>query len=227
MTEQQTPEMPVSVTIDPTYSGAFSHGWLTMKKYFIELLVVILVLILFSIPMGIVNSFVDRATFDYSSFTIFGVAYGIIVLAPVSYGVNWIFLKAVRNEPFKTYDIFMAFQNIWNVVIANILVGAIVGIGFVLLIVPGIIFACRLAFVPFLVMDQKLEAIEAIKKSWEMTRGYSWTIFGMAIMSFFIAIAGVICFIVGIFPAIIWIESAFASLYWAVATKNNHVGQIL
>jgi len=77
------------------------------------------------------------------------------------------------------------------------------------------------------VMDEKMEAIEAIKKSWEMTRGYSWTIFGMAIMSFFICLAGLICLVVGIFPAIIWIESSFASLYWAVATKNNHVGQIL
>jgi uncharacterized membrane protein len=220
MTEQQTPEMPVTVAIDPTYSGAFSHGWHTMKKYFIELLVVILVLILFSIPMGIVNSFVDRATFGYSSLTIFGIAYGIIVLGPISFGVNWLFLKAVRNEPFKTYDMFMAFQNIWNVVIANILVGVIVGIGIVLLIVPGIIFACRLAFVSYLVMDQKMEAIEAVKKSWEMTRGYSWTIFGMAIMSFFIAIAGLICLGVGILPAIIWIESAFAALYWAVATKK-------
>jgi uncharacterized membrane protein len=173
--------------------------------------------------MGIVNSFVDIVGFGYSSLTIFSVAYGIIVLGPISYGVNWIFLKAARNEPFKTYDMFMAFQNIWNVVIANVLVSIIIGIGIVLLIVPGIIFACRLAFVPFLVMDQKLEPIEAIKKSWEMTQGYGWTIFAMAIMSFFIAIAGLICLGVGILPAIIWIESAFASLYWAVATKKTSI----
>jgi uncharacterized membrane protein len=115
---------------------------------------------------------------------------------------------------------FMAFQNIWNVVIANILVSVIIGIGIALLIVPGIIFACRLAFVSYLVMDQKMEAMEAIKKSWAMTKGYSWTIFGMAFMSFFIAIAGLICLGVGILPAIIWIASAFASLYWSVATKK-------
>jgi hypothetical protein len=72
-------------------------------------------------------------------------------------------------------------------------------------------------------MDQKLEPIEAIKKSWEMTQGYGWTIFAMAIMSFFIAIAGLICLGVGILPAIIWIESAFASLYWAVATKKTSI----
>jgi uncharacterized membrane protein len=227
MTEQQTSGMPTSVIIESTYSGAFSNGWDTMKKYFIDLMLVIFVLILFSIPMGIINSFIDMHTFGYFSYTLFGIAYGIIVLGPISYGVNWIFLKAARHESFKTYDMFMAFQNIWNVVIANILVGIIVGIGFALLIVPGIIFACRMAFVSYLVMDQKMEAIEAVKKSWEMTRGYSWTIFGMAIMSFFIALAGLICFGVGIFPAIMWIGTSFASLYWAVATKSNHVGQIL
>ena len=220
MTEQQTPEMPGTVFIQPTYSGAFSHGWHTMKKYFIELLLVIFLLILLYLPIGLVNIFVDSHSHSNFFPTFLIIAYGILVLGPVSYGIKWIFLKAVRNEPFKTYDMFMAFQNIWNVVFASILVSIIVGIGIVLLIVPGIIFACKLVFVPFLVMDRKMEAIEAVKKSWEMTKGYSWTIFGMAVVSFFIAIAGLICLGVGIFPAYIWIESAFAALYWAVATKK-------
>ena len=221
MTEQQTPEVPGTLSIDPAYSGAFSHGWQIMKNNFIELLVVVLVVMLFSIPFGFANHFIDSDSFGYAFFTLFNVVYGLIVMAPLGYGANLVFLKAVRKEPFKNYDIFMAFQNIWNIVIANILVGFIVGIGFVLLIVPGIIFACRLAFVPFIVMDQKLEPIEAIRKSWEMTRGYSWTIFGMVVASFFIALAGIICLGVGLFPAIIWIESAFASLYWGVETKQH------
>lgn len=220
MTEQQTPEMPGTVFIQPTYSGAFSHGWKTMKKYFIELLLVIFVLILLYLPIGLVNIFFDIHSHSNFFSLLLIMAYGILVLGPVGYGIKWIFLKAVRNEPFKTYDMFMAFQNIWSVVFASILVSIIVGIGIVLLIVPGIIFACRLAFVPYLVMDQKMEAIEAVKKSWEMTKGYTWTIFGMAVMSFFIAIAGLICLGVGLFPAYIWIESAFATLYWAVATKK-------
>ena len=220
MTEQQIPEMPIAPSMEPTSSGAFSHGWQTMKKYFIELLLVIFVLILLYLPIGLLNIFNDSHSHSNFFFTLLIIAYGILVLSPVSYGIKWIFLKAVRNEPFKTYDMFMAFQNIWNVVIASILVSVIIGIGFVLIIVPGIIFACKLAFVPYLVMDQKMEAIEAVKKSWEMTKGYGWTIFGMAVLSFFIAIAGLICLGVGIFPAYIWIESAFAALYWAVATKK-------
>ena len=142
-----------------------------------------------------------------------------MVLTPISYGCYWIFLKAVRGEPFKVTDMFFAFQQIGQVIVANLLLGLIIGIGFILLIVPGIIFACKLAFVPFLVMDEKMTAVDAIRKSWEMTRGFSWTIFWMGLISCFIALAGLICLIVGIFPAIIWIELAFAGIYWVVSEK--------
>jgi uncharacterized membrane protein len=208
---------------EASYSGSFGHGWEMMKKHFVELLLVILLQILLSLPFGLVNGFTDHGSFGYAFFTLFNIAYMLLVMAPVSYGSKWVFLKAVRGESFKAYEIFYAFQMLGNVILANILVFAIVGIGFVLLIVPGIIFACKLAFVPYLVTDQKMDAVEAIKKSWEMTRGFSWTIFGMGVMSFFIALAGLICLVVGIFPAAIWISCAFASLYWTVSLKQKTV----
>ena len=208
---------------EATYSGSFSHGWETMKKYFLELLLVILLQILLSLPFGLINTFNNNHSFGVTFFTLFNIAYGLLVMVPVSYGSRWVFLKAVRGESFKAYEIFYAFQNLGNIIIASLLVFAIIGIGFVLLIVPGIIFACKLAFVPYLVTDQKMEAIEAIKKSWEMTRGFSWTIFGMGVMSFCIALAGLICLVVGIFPASIWISCAFATLYWTVSLKQNTI----
>jgi hypothetical protein len=50
---------------------------------------------------------------------------------------------------------FAAFNNYLNAVLAYLLVTVIIIIGFVLLIIPGIIFACKLAFVPYLIVDQK------------------------------------------------------------------------
>jgi uncharacterized membrane protein len=220
MEEQQTIHQLEVKIPEPEFSRSFGHGWDTMKKYFPGLLVVLLLLFVFSLPVGFLNGIMKRGFSVNAVSGLINVAYGIIVLGPISYGATWVFLKAVRNELFKTYDMFMAFQDIWNIVLANLLVSIIVGVGFVLLIVPGIIFACKLTFVPFLVMDKKMEAVAAIKKSWAMTKGYSWTIFGMAIVSIFIAIAGLICLGVGIFPAIIWIECAFATLYWGVSVRQ-------
>ena len=43
----------------------------------------------------------------------------------------------------------------------------------------------------------------------------------LSVTILFIALAGLICLIVGIIPAIIWIELAFASLYYAVTTQKE------
>jgi len=107
-------------------------------------------------------------------------------------------------------------RNYLNIVLANLLTAALVMLGIIALVIPGIIVACRLAFVGYLVMDRNLDPINAVEESWRMTRGYGWTIFFMAILSFFIIIGGLCLIFVGVFPAAIWIGSSFASLYEAV-----------
>lgn len=64
-----------------------------------------------------------------------------------------------------------------------------------------------------------MEAIEAVKESWRMTTGHALTVFLIGLVAIPIAIAGLIVLGVGIIPAIMWIELAFASLYHAVASK--------
>jgi hypothetical protein len=61
----------------------------------------------------------------------------------------------------------------------------------------------------------------AVEESWKMTRGHGWTIFSMAIVSFFIYVAGLLLLFVGIFPASIWVSSSFASLYESVLIERN------
>lgn len=152
----------------------------------------------------------------------FGVAYGVFVAGPISYGANWVFLKAVRGERVEIKDLFAVFQrNYWNAVIANFVVGLIVGLGIVMLIVPGIIFACRLAFVPFLVVDREMDVMDALRVSWDMTRGHGWQIFFMGFMAFFVVIGGIICLGVGIFISIMWINAAFAAIYHAVELRDG------
>jgi type IV secretory pathway TrbD component len=81
--------------------------------------------------------------------------------------------------------------------------------------------------VPYLVVDEKMDATEAIRRSWDMTRGHAGTIFLMGLTAFFVALGGLICFIVGIFPAVIWISLAFASIYWVVSSKiKNSAPQV-
>jgi uncharacterized membrane protein len=138
------------------------------------------------------------------------------------YASDYLFLQGVRREVVDVKNILRGFDYYLNIILAYLLVAALTAIGILALIIPGIIVACRLAFVPYLVIDKKLDAIGAVEESWRMTRGYGWTIFGMAIVSCFIIIAGVLCLIVGVFPAIIWVCASFATLYQTVLNRKNN-----
>lgn len=206
----------------PDAGRAYSIGWKVIRVYFVELLVVSIVYAILSGPVGFFQWQVDHFEWFIVPLAMFGIAYGIFVAGPIGYGVNWVFLKAVRGERIEVRDVFMVFQrNYWNVVIANIVVGVIVGLGIVMLIVPGIIFACRLAFVPYLVVDKEMDVMDALRVSWDMTRGYGWQIFFMGFLAFWVVIAGLICLFVGVLVSLMWISAAFASMYHAVESKNG------
>lgn len=104
---------------------------------------------------------------------------------------------------------------------ANLLVVAIVGIGFVLLIVPGIILGIRLSFVPYLVMDKRLEPVAAVEKSWSMTRGRAMEILLFWLLALALFIVGLLALLIGAFFAHLWIKTAYAAFYHAVDLEEQ------
>jgi hypothetical protein len=206
----------------PDAGSSYSAGWKVLWTSFVELLVISIVYMVLSGPVGVVQWQVDSLGWWMAPLALFAISYGIFVAGPIGYGVKGVFLKAVRGERIEVKDIFAVFQrNYWNAVVANIVVGIIVGLGMVMLIVPGIIFACRLAFVPYLVVDREMDVMDALRVSWDMTRGYGGQIFLMGILSIFVVLAGLLCLVVGVFVSAMWISTAFASMYHAVEMKDG------
>ncbi len=215
----------------PSAGGSFSFGWRKMfEKSFLPLLVTILIL-------GILNGATAGLKFEGNDFdfpmllffpiALLGLAYKFLFMPVLSYGGDLIFLQAMRDEEVDIKTLFEGFKTKYlNIILANLIVVALVILGFVMLIVPGVIVLCRLAFVSFLVMDKNMEPMKAIEKSWQMTRGHGWTIFGMLILSFFIIIAGFIVMFVGVIFSFMWINSAFATLYLAVSNENDNENPI-
>ncbi len=205
------------LVLSPTAGSTYGFGWQRMKKFFLDLFLVTIIVGVVLTPIGMIDSLDGHETPGGILLRMFSLAYWLLLFAPITYGAALVFLKAVRNEPVEVKDMFSTFENFLNVVLAHLLVVAIVGIGIFLLIVPGIIFACRLAFVRYLVVDRKMEPVEAVKESWRMTRGHATSIFFMGLLAIGLVIAGLICFVVGVIPAVIWIRCAFASMYYAVS----------
>lgn len=212
--------------LQPSISGSFSFGWRKMfEKAFLTLLVTVIIVGLLDGPI--------HATWESDSqnwfnmiwlfpLAIIGLAYAFLFLPVIKYGKNYLFLKAIRDEEADLRLLFEGFKNKYTkIVLANLIVVALGVLGLILLIVPGIIVFVRLAFVPYLVMDKDLEPMQAVEKSWQLTRGHGWKIFGMAILSFFIFIAGILVFFVGVFISVMWINAAFATIYQSVIIQNN------
>jgi len=206
-----------------TAFGSFGYGWQQLWKYFLHLFLIFLVVVVASAPT---NAFIGGehllVTAGSVALDALVAAYAILVLPVVTFGSDWMYLRFMRNERANVADVFTGFKkNYLNIILANLLVFAIVGIGFVVFVIPGIIFACRLAFVRYLVMDKGLDPVAAIEKSWTMTRGHGWRIFGMYLLSIILVCVGLMLVLVGAVFAFMWIGSAFASLYHAVDLEDQ------
>ena len=117
----------------------------------------------------------------------------------VTAGYTKYVLNFARTGNFDTNVILDTIKKRWLVLLcASILVGIIVGIGFVLLIVPGIILALGLAPYIYVAIDTDLDTIEVLKKTWNMMKGHKmdYFIFGLSFIGWCLLIPftiGLIC----------------------------------
>jgi uncharacterized membrane protein len=106
----------------------------------------------------------------------------------------------------------------WRFLGAHILSVIAIALGFIALVVPGVILAVGLAFVPYLVVDRGLGPIEALKESWRITKGHKWQLFLLFLALVGINLLGVLALVIGIFVTVPITMLAFAHAYRTIAT---------
>jgi len=86
-----------------------------------------------------------------------------------------------------------------TLILNGILKGIAVGIGFVLLIIPGIILATMWAVTAPSIVVERSGIIDAFGRSWELVRGNFWPVLGAFVVAYLILIAaGIIAGIIGV-----------------------------
>lgn len=85
------------------------------------------------------------------------------------------------------------------IILATIVAGVLIAIGFVLVIVPGIFLAVSLAVVWEALIIEGIGPMESIKRSWRLVAGERWRVFGAALLVLVLAII-----VFGILSAVIW-----------------------
>jgi uncharacterized membrane protein len=97
------------------------------------------------------------------------------------------------------------------------------GIGYALLVVPGVILGLGLYMAVLFVVDQNMGPIDAMKASWNATQGYKGRLFLFALLAFGMILAGYVACFVGVFAVIPILSVASAIIYLRLTGRGAPV----
>ncbi|MBX2995181.1 MAG: hypothetical protein KF681_10170 [Bdellovibrionaceae bacterium] len=130
---------------------------------------------------------------------------GSFLSAPFTAGYMICLLKIRRNEDIEYRDVFWGFQNFnrfAQLLLAGFLVGALTVVATIFFILPGIWFIIASSFTTAYMVLNDTDAVTALKKSLAAVKGRWWHIFVFMMALGLLALAGAICFFIGLLVTI-------------------------
>lgn len=189
---------------------AIGFGWEITKRKLAFFIFLILFVFFISFLTNIVPSYMSEEM-PLISIVVSGISFVINIF--VQMGLTRITLKYCDNREGELKDLISTFPLFFKYLLGVVLYSLIIIAGLVLLIVPGIIWGIRYQYVGYLIIDQNLDPIEALKKSSEITSGSKWDLFLFNIILGLINIMGFLFLIVGLFVSVPTTMLAYAFVY--------------
>ena len=189
---------------------AIRFGWDTMKANIGFFIVLLIVAFLIERLPGMLGNFARR-DFPLISLTLF--MSGWILSFVVQMGLMKISLKFCDGIKGTLDDLLSSFNILLPFVAASILYGLIVFAGFILLIVPGVIWGVKFSLYPYFIVDRNMGPVQALKASAHATTSAKWHLFLFGILLGLINLAGALCFFIGLFATIPTSLVAYAHTY--------------
>ena len=125
---------------------------------------------------------------------------GFLVSQCITIGWLRIALDIVDGRPVSAERVRNSFEVLLPFFVAAILFSVMVAIGFVLLIVPGIILAVIFGFYGWVLVDgRERKALLALGRSADITRGHRLHLVGFGLVLLVFNIVGLLLFVVGVF----------------------------
>lgn len=196
----------------------FQYGWRLLKDQFSDLLKIWVVYFLVLMgPMWAAGLFLKE---DSMASLIFQVGYTLwSVLLQI--GLIKILLKVTRGKKYELSELFGYSHLIIPYLIGTVLLALRMMLGFLLLIVPGVIWSLKFQFVPFLIVDKELGATEAFEASAKMTEGFKLKLFWFMLASVGLNLMGILALFVGLLVTIPVTSLASVGMYHYLSGKGK------
>ena len=140
-------------------------------------------------------------------------------------GMIKIALSFCNERKPKLATLFDAWDCFWRYLGAALLYALIVVGGFLLLIVPGIIWAIQFSLYRYFVIDKGLGPIEALKASSRTTRGAKLELFALEFICCGIILLGLLCLVVGLYIAVPIVIVVKALVYRQLAAQTPELDE--
>lgn len=176
--------------------AALAKGWSDFKRRPWYLLGLTLVtIILFLLVVG------QSATAAALSYILYG-------------GFLALFIKHAAGETVVLDDLFDFVDKRWiYFAFLGVVKTALISLGLLLLIVPGVYLAIRWMFADILVVEKGLRPMEALKASSELTEGVRWKLFLYTLVALVLVLVGTLVFGIGAIVAAIVCQFAVIAMY--------------
>lgn len=155
---------------------------------------------------------------------------GTVIYVPVVIFVSLVFqmgllkmaLAAVDGGEPKLNMLWSEYRLIWRFLGAGLLFGVIVGFGFMLLVIPGIIWALMFMLYSYFIVDKRVGVMDSLKRSAEVTRGSRWRLLGFVIVIQLINMLGVMLLGVGLLVTVPVTMIAMAYVYRRLVASSQY-----
>lgn len=209
--------------------SALTLGWEIFQKNTRLLLIATFIVFSLSAISMLISMFLKSSIADPAQRDIVRLLFNIFLQYPASFvvalGIMNISLRLVKNEEVGVNHIIVSAPQLITYFISSFILGFMIFGGLLLLVIPGIIIAIAFSFVGYIILEEGLAPIEALRKSYHLTLGAKFQIFLFNLVSASLIIAGYLACGIGFFVAFPVVSIAGAVIYLQLKSQLEDVNK--
>ncbi len=148
----------------------------------------------------------------------------LILAGPMNLGAAIYILSFIRKENPSIRHLFQGFNNFITAFLVHLVMTLIIAFGFILLVIPGIIFALSYSLTFFIVAkNPKIRPMDALRKSRMMMDGHKTQLFYLYLRFLGLAILSLLTMGIGFFFLVPYAYVCMALFYEDVKTNTEGV----
>ncbi len=148
-----------------------------------------------------------------------------IVIGPLTVGFFISIMKKIKGDQINIGDLGKGFQFFAAAFLSSIVVSVFITIGFIFLIIPGIVISALYMFTPLFIIDQNLDFWSAMEASRKLAQPHVFELSVFVILLSIITLIGVLLCGVGVFITTPLCFTAITLAFNDLTGKNEQLSQ--